>query len=116
MQCILTKKKYVQKYVQRLSLLHAGGETEVLGCIRESVDAVLHGFLRVSKKSAVRKQQLICVFLDGFRACEETSKVVDVAVCFDTGVDAVWRVLFCLTENTAEEDGGQCGGQGRTPP
>ena len=28
-----------------------------------------------------------------------------------TDVDAVWQILFCLTERAAEEDGEQCGGQ-----
>ena len=29
----------------------------------------------------------------------------------ETDVDAIWQVLFCLTEYDAEEDGKQCGGQ-----
>ena len=29
----------------------------------------------------------------------------------ETDVDAVWQVVFCLTEQDAEEDGEQCGGQ-----
>ena len=33
------------------------------------------------------------------------------AVCSETDVDAVWHVLFCLTEHDAEDDGEQCGGQ-----
>ena len=33
------------------------------------------------------------------------------AVCSETEVDAVWRVLFCLTELDADEDGEQCGDQ-----
>ena len=60
---------------------------------------------------AVSKQQLSDDFLDGFRACEETLKVEETAVCSETDVDAVWQVLFCLTEHDAGEDGEQCGGQ-----
>ena len=43
--------------------------------------------------------------------CKETLKVEETAVCSETDVDAVWQVLFCLTEYNAEEDGKQCGGQ-----
>ena len=32
---------YVEGLVQHLNLLHADGEAEVLGCIREAVDDVL---------------------------------------------------------------------------
>ena len=53
-------------------------------------------------------------FLDGFRACEETPKVEETAVCSETDVDDVWQALFCLTEHDAEEDGEQCGA--RTHP
>ena len=49
-----------------------------------------------------------------FRACEETPKVEETAVCSETDVDAVWQVLFCLTEHDAEEDGEQRGGQNAT--
>ena len=66
------------------------------------------------KVAVVSKQQLSDDFLDGFRACEETLKVEETAVCSETDVDAVWQVLFCLTEYNAEEDGKQCGGQ-KTP-
>ena len=38
-------------------------------------------------------------------------KVEETAVCLETDVDAVWQVLFCLTEHDAEENGEQCGGQ-----
>ena len=38
-------------------------------------------------------------------------KVEETAVCWETDVDAVWQLLFCLTEHDAEEDGEQCGGQ-----
>ena len=38
-------------------------------------------------------------------------KVEETAMCSETDVDAVWQVLFCLTEHDAEEDGKQCGGQ-----
>ena len=50
-------------------------------------------------------------FLDGFRACEETPKVEETAVCSETDVDAVWQFLFCPAEHDAEEDGEQCSGQ-----
>ena len=63
------------------------------------------------KGAVVSKQQLRDEFLDGFRACEETQKVEETAVCLETDVDAVLQVLFCLTEHDAEEDGEQCGGQ-----
>ena len=63
------------------------------------------------KGAVVSKQQLSDEFLDGFRACEETPKVEEIAVCSETDVDAVWQVLFCLKEHDAEEDGEQCGGQ-----
>ena len=63
------------------------------------------------KGAVVSKQQLSNEFLDGFRACEETPKVEETAVCSETDVDAVWQVVFCLTEHDAEEDGEQYGGQ-----
>ena len=63
------------------------------------------------KGAVVSKQQLSDEVLDGFRACEETPKVEETAICSETDVDAVWQVLFCLTEHDAEEDGKQCGGQ-----
>ena len=63
------------------------------------------------KGAVVSKQQLSGEFLDGFRACEETPKVKETAVCSETDVDAVWQVLLCLTEHDAEEDGEHCGGQ-----
>ena len=63
------------------------------------------------KGAVVSKQQLSDEFLNGFRACEETPKVEETAVCSETDVDAVLQVLFCLTEHDAEEDGEQCGGQ-----
>ena len=79
--------------VQHLSLLQADDEADVLGCIREAVDDVLLGFLRVCEKSAVvSKQQLSDEFLNGFRACEETPKVKETAVCSETDVDAVRQV------------------------
>ena len=59
----------------------------------------------------VSKQQLSDELLDGFRAFEETPKVEETAVCSETDVDAVWQVLFSLTEHDAEEGGEQCGGQ-----
>ena len=61
--------------------------------------------------SELCKEQLSDEFLDGFRACEETPKVGETAVCSETDVDAVWQVVFCLTEHDAEENGEQCGGQ-----
>ena len=63
------------------------------------------------KGALVSKQQLSDEFLDGFRACEETPKVEETAVCSETDVYAVWQVVFCLTKRDAEEDGEQCGGQ-----
>ena len=63
------------------------------------------------KGDVVSKQQLNYEFLDGFRACEESPKVEETSVCSETVVDAVWQVLFCLTEQDAEEDGKQCWGQ-----
>ena len=54
------------------------------------------------KGEVVRKQQLSDEFLDGFHACEETTKVEETAVCSETDVDAVWQVLFCLTEHDAK--------------
>ena len=39
--------------VQHLSFLQTDGEAEVLGCIRDAVDDVLKGFLRVGEKGAV---------------------------------------------------------------
>ena len=63
------------------------------------------------KGAVVSKQQLSDEFLDGFHPCEETPKVEETAVCSETDIDAVWQVLFCLTEHNAEEDGEQCGGQ-----
>ena len=63
------------------------------------------------KGAVVSKQQLSDEFLDGFRACEETPKVEETAVCSETNVDAIWQAIFCLTEHDAEEAGEQCGGQ-----
>ena len=42
---------------------------------------------------------------------KETPKVEETAVCSETDVDAIWQVLFCLTEHDAEEDGEHCWGQ-----
>ena len=53
------------------------------------------------KGAVVSKQQLSDEFLDDFRACEETPKVEETAFCSETDVDAVWQVLFCLTEYDA---------------
>ena len=63
------------------------------------------------KGAIVSKQQVSDEFLDGFRACEETPKVEETAVCSETDVDAVWQVFFSLTERDAEEDGEQCRGK-----
>ena len=63
------------------------------------------------KGTVVSKQQLSDEFLYGFHAREEMPKVKDTAVCSETDVDAIWQVLFCLTEHDGEEDGEQCGGQ-----
>ena len=61
------------------------------------------------KGAVVSKQQLSDDFLDGFCACEML-KVEETVVCSKTDVDAIWQVLFRLTEHDAEEDGEQCGG------
>ena len=37
--------------------------------------------------------------------------VEETAICLEMDVDAIWQVIFCLTEHGAEEDGEQCGGQ-----
>ena len=63
------------------------------------------------RATIVSKQQLSDEFLDGFRACVETPKVEETAVCSETDVHAVWQVLFCLTERNAEEGEEQCGDQ-----
>ena len=63
------------------------------------------------KGTVASKQQLGDQFVDGFRACEETLKVEETAVCSETDVDAVWQILFCFTEYGAEKDGERCGGQ-----
>ena len=56
----------------------------------------------MGEKGAVDSEQWLSdKFLDGFRACEETPKVEETAVCSETNVDAVWQVLFCLTEHDA---------------
>ena len=65
--------------VQHLSLLQADGEADVLCCIRGDVG---------EKGAVVSKQQLSDKFLDGFRACEETPKVEETAICSETDVDA----------------------------
>ena len=87
------------------------GEAEVFGCIREVVDDVLWDFLCVGEKGAViSKQQLSDEFLDGFRVCEETLEVEETSICSEMDVDAIWQVLFCLTEHDVT-DGEQRGGQ-----
>ena len=63
------------------------------------------------KGAVVSKQQLSDEFLNGFRVCEETPNVEHAAVRSEKDVDAVWQVLFCLTEHDAEEDEEQCGDQ-----
>ena len=63
------------------------------------------------KGTVVSKQQLSDEFLYGFHAREEMPKVKDTAVCSETDVDAIWQVLFCLTEHDAEEEGEQSGGR-----
>ena len=63
------------------------------------------------KGAVISKEQLSDEFLYCFSACEETPKVEETAVCSETDADAVWQVLFCLTEHDAEEDGDLCGGQ-----
>ena len=59
------------------------------------------------KDADISKQQLSDEFLDGFCACEEMPKVEKTAVCSETYVDAVWQILFCLSEHDGEEDGEQ---------
>ena len=63
------------------------------------------------KGAVVSKERLSDEFLNGLRACEETPKVEQTAVCSETEIDTVWQVLLCLTEHDAEKDGEQCGGQ-----
>ena len=63
------------------------------------------------KGTVISKQQLSDEFLDDFHECEEMPKVEETAVCLEMDVDAIWLVIFCLTEHDAEEDGEQCGGQ-----
>ena len=63
------------------------------------------------KGAVVSKQQISDEFLDGFRACEETLKVEETAICSETDVDAAWQVVFCLTEHDADEGGELCCGQ-----
>ena len=41
------------------------------------------------KGAVVGKRQFSDKFLDGFRACEETPKVEETAVCSETDVDAI---------------------------
>ena len=62
------------------------------------------------KGTVVSKQQLSNESLHGFLACKETPKVEETAVCSETDIDAIWLVLFCLTEHDAEEEGEQSGG------
>ena len=66
------------------------------------------------KGAVISKQQLSDEFLDGFRACEEMPYVEETAISLKMDVDAVWQVLFCLTEHDAEADREQC--VGRTHP
>ena len=76
--------------VQHLSLLQADGEAEVLGCIREAPNDLPQDLLRVGEKGVVvGKQQLSDEFLNGFRACEETSKTEHTADWSETDVDDV---------------------------
>ena len=63
------------------------------------------------KGVVVSKQQLSDEFLNDFHACEEMPMVEETAICSEMDVDAIWQVIFCLTEHDAEEDGEQCGGQ-----
>ena len=66
----------------------------------------------MGKKGAdVSKQQLGNEFLDSFRACKETQKVDETAVCSETDVDDVWQALFSTTKHDAEEDGEECWSQ-----
>ena len=61
----------------------------------------------MGKKGAGLSKQ----FPNGFYACKETPKVEETAVCSETDIDAIWLVLFCLTEHDAEEEGEQSGGR-----
>ena len=63
------------------------------------------------KGAVVSKQLLSDEFLNVFLACEETQKVEEPAVCSETDVNAIWQVVFCLTEHDAEEGGEHCRGQ-----
>ena len=63
------------------------------------------------KGAVISKQQLSDECLNGFHVCEETSKVEHAAIHSETGVNAIWQVLFCLMEHDAEEGGDQWGGQ-----
>ena len=38
------------------------------------------------------------------------AKVEETAVCLEKDVDAIWQVVFCLSEHGAEEGGDQYGG------
>ena len=97
------------RLAQHLSLLQADDEAKVLGCIRKAADNVLYGFLCVGKKGTViSKQQLSDEFLIGFCACEETPKVEETAVCWETDVDAIWQVLICLMKHDAGAETHPC--------
>ena len=65
----------------------------------------------MGKKEVVCKQQLSDGFLNGSCVREEMPNVQEIAVCSKMDVDAIWQVLFCLTEHDAKEDGEQCWGQ-----
>ena len=59
------------------------------------------------KGAIISKQQLSNEFINGFCACKKTPKVEETAISSETDVDAIWQVLFCLTQHDAEEDGEQ---------
>ena len=47
----------------------------------------------------------------GLCLCDEKTKVEQTAICLETDIDAIWQVLFCLTEHSAEENGKQSWGR-----
>ena len=49
-----------------------------------------------------------------FCACEETLKVEETAIYLKRDVNAMWQVLFCLTQHDAEGDGEQYRGRTHT--
>ena len=56
------------------------------------------------KVAVISKHQFTDEFLNNDVCVCKMSKVEHTAVCLETDVDAIWQVLFCLTEYNAEED------------